>query len=106
MKRKIGLLIVLISLFFLPFGVFAEEVKEVTVKLTETGKYQIQVSAQLNNGEIANLNSDYYIIDKEKPIIETEKDILKTNDEKVLMENVKATDNIDGDITSKIVIAL
>ena len=59
MKRKIGLLIVLISLFFLPFGVFAEEVKEVT-----------------NNEEI---------VDKSEAIVEEE----PTTEEAILEDTTK-----------------
>lgn len=79
-----------------------EEIKETKISFTKTGVYQIEVLAQLNDGKTIEMKSGYYTIDKEAPVISTEKDILKTKDEESLKKNVKATDNIDGNITYKI----
>ena len=78
------------------------EEKATTIKLTKTGKYQIIILAELNNGKTIELKSGYYVIDKEAPVIKTQTDLLKSDDIKTLKENVKATDNNDGNITYKI----
>lgn len=78
------------------------DTKQVLIKLTKTGKYQIKILAELNDGKQVELKSGYYVIDKEAPVIETKNDVLKMSSRTDLKANVKAHDNIDGNITYKI----
>lgn len=72
--------------------------------LSETGTYQIEVKYYDENGTEYQTNSGTYIIDKEAPILKIGKksyDVFlgkKIN----IMENVSATDKLDGNITDKI----
>lgn len=69
------------------------------INLTETGNYKIEVNI---NNQIT--TSGLYQIDKDSPIINIENKTvtLKMGDNIDLLSGVTATDNIDGDITSKI----
>ena len=70
------------------------------ILLTETGKYQIKINENYEN-EKKQINSGNYIIDKEKPVLKVgeKKLTLKQGASIDIMGGVKATDNIDGDIT-------
>ena len=75
------------------FDVFSSSASN--IYLNKTGKYKVKVVLFLKNGQIENLESGYYNIDKEKPII----NIVTDSNNKI---TCTAHDNIDGDITKKI----
>ena len=72
--------------------------------LSETGTYQIDVKYYDINGIEYQTNSGTYTIDKEAPILKIGKksyDVFLGKNINI-MENVSATDNLDGNITDKI----
>jgi len=75
-----------------------------TINLSDTGTYKVVISANLVNGFKEEFSSGYYIIDKEKPIINLEKkevQLYKGQNFDV-SKGVTASDNYDGNITSKV----
>ena len=77
--------------------------KESTINLTDTGNYRIEITT-FNGVSYNNITSGIYKIDKVKPVIkinEQELNITKGSEINVL-DNIKATDNVDGNITSKV----
>lgn len=76
------------------------------VKLTEEGTYTIEVKTYDIYGNESVILSNKYIIDKTLPVISIKNKTYKTvkNKKIDLLESVKATDNIDGDITNNITI--
>ena len=75
-----------------------------SIYLDETGKYQITVIGyDAENNAVTN-NSGIYEVDKEAPIINLNQSHLTIHpgDKVNLEEGVRATDNFDGNITSKI----
>lgn len=70
------------------------------ISLTDEGKYKILINAKLNDGSLNNLSSENFIIDREKPRINVKKSSLtvSSNVNKMIMENVRAFDNLDGEI--------
>lgn len=75
------------------------------IYLDATGRYNVTVESYLTDGTTKLENSCEYIIDKEKPIltIDNETITLVRGDKLELMKGVKATDNIDGNVTNYIV---
>ncbi len=72
--------------------------------LSETGTYQIDVKYYDINQTEYQTNSGIYIIDKEAPILKIGKksyDVFLGKNINI-MENVSATDNVDGNITDRI----
>ena len=74
------------------------------ISLNETGKYKIKVTAILPNNTQKVLESGYYIIDKEPPIIEIKEKKLSINKNQInnIKENVSVTDNNDKNIEVQI----
>ena len=74
------------------------------IVLSETGKYQIVVEANLNNGLTDTINSGEYIIDKEAPKINISNKNLKINptNNKDLI-TCTANDNYSGTLNDKII---
>ena len=73
------------------------------IKLDKTGEYKISIKAITLKGEY-NLDSGIYKIDKEAPTIEVGNYsyTISPGENIDLLKDVKATDNIDGDITNSI----
>lgn len=73
------------------------------IKLDKTGEYKISIKATTLKGEYV-LDSGIYKIDKEAPTIEVGKYnyTISLGENIDVLKDVKATDNIDGDITSSI----
>ena len=75
------------------------------ITLDETGNYQIEITTF--NGFVYNtIKSGIYKIDKEAPVIKLNKKEItyEIGSNNNLLEGVSATDNIDGDLTNKIMI--
>ena len=70
------------------------------ISLTDGGKYKILINAKFKDGSFNNLSSENFIIDREKPRISVKKTSLtvSSNVENAVMENVRAFDNLDGEI--------
>lgn len=75
-----------------------------SVLLDTTGNYQIEVVFYDNRLKETVVTSGIYKIDKEKPIINLDKNMLeiKVGDTIDVYENIKAYDEVDGDLTSVI----
>ena len=73
------------------------------IKLDKTGEYKISIKATTLKGEY-NLDSGIYKIDKEAPTIEVGNYnyTISPGENIDVLKSVKATDNIDGDITNSI----
>lgn len=73
------------------------------ISLSETGTYQIKVY-ELIEGNENEITSGSYVIDKEAPVIEVDSLLVEMQQGANLdiMGGVKATDNLDGDLTHKI----
>ena len=73
------------------------------ISLSETGTYQIKVY-ELIEGNEDEITSGSYVIDKEAPVIEVDSLLVEMQQGANLdiMGGVKATDNLDGDLTHKI----
>ncbi len=78
--------------------------KEATIRLIETGVYQIKINAVFNDDTTGDIITGYYIIDKEKPeiIIKDKRIELNQNEINKINENVTAKDNYDGNMTNQI----
>lgn len=72
-----------------------------TFTLNQTGTYKITVDVTLNTGLTFKEESGKYIIDKEKPELKISEQNFTASSVKNIPE-VTATDNYDGDISSKI----
>lgn len=91
-------------------GELYKEIRKINIvptefTLSETGTYQIDVKYYDENGTETETNSGTYIIDKVEPILKIGKksyDVFLGKNINV-MENVSATDNLDGNITDKII---
>ncbi len=70
------------------------------ISLPDDGKYKILVNAKFKDGSFGSLTSENYIIDREKPRINVKSSSLtvSSNVLKNVMENVRAFDNLDGEI--------
>ena len=90
-------------------GELYKEIRKINIvptefTLSETGTYQIDVKYYDENQTEYQTNSGTYTIDKEAPILKIGKksyDVFLGKNINV-MENVSATDNLDGNITDKI----
>lgn len=73
--------------------------------LSETGKYQINITYYDEYYNQTQITSGTYIIDKEAPILKIGKEYKEINLGKKLniMEDVIASDNYDGNLTSKVI---
>ena len=72
-----------------------------TFTLSQTGTYKITVDVTLNTGLTFKEETGNYVIDKEKPKLNVSEKSFTISDIKNLPE-VTASDNYDGDLTSKI----
>src|SRR5574344_72396 len=74
------------------------------ITLDTTGKFQIKVEAYDKFGKEYDYISGYYVIDKEAPTLTVGASTLTLNvgDSLNVMANVKANDNYDGNITSRV----
>jgi len=75
-----------------------------SIIMDESGVYKIVINETDIYGNINEITSGIYNIDKEKPILEVNQysKTIKIGEEIDLLSNVKATDNISGDISSKV----
>ena len=75
-----------------------------TISLNDTGVYQIKITANLKDGTKQTLSTGYYIIDKEAPEINVEKENIeiKASEINKLKDNAKAEDNYDGNMTNQL----
>lgn len=70
--------------------------------LDKTGNYQIEIIAY-NNNEKYQFKTDVYKIDKEAPVIEAKDEVdISVSEYYDVYSYVKATDNVDGDITKSV----
>ena len=78
--------------------------KESNIVLSDSGKYGIRINAIFSDGSSKILDSGHYIIDKEKPkiIVRNQTLNIKNNQTNKIKENAIASDNLDGDISSKV----
>jgi len=78
--------------------------KKTSIIMDETGVYKIVIKEIDSSGKEITLNSGFYNIDKEKPIIEVSEQLLtmELGDKLDLFSDVKVTDNFDGNLTNKI----
>ncbi len=85
-------------------SVNASENKVSKIVLDDSGNYQISVICYGANGTSVNVNSGTYLIDKEPPVINVNKEYISINkgEEFDVSEGVSATDNHDGDVTASI----
>lgn len=72
--------------------------------LNKTGNYKLKVTAYNSSFETIIVESGNYIIDKEKPVLKVGDQVVTMRIGQTLdvMGDVVATDNLDGDITSKV----
>ena len=84
-------------------NIVSENSAKANIKLDKTGNYKIIIKATTLKGE-ASYESGVYKIDKEAPTIKISKYnyTISPGDNINVMKDVKATDNIDGDITAKV----
>ena len=77
--------------------------KESNIYLKETGIYKIKIIAYTSDG-YNSFTTDEYKIDKEAPVIKVDKDVvnISVGEDYDLYSNIQATDNYDGDVTSKV----
>lgn len=77
------------------------ENKKSEILLSESGIYQVKITEYYNDGNKKTIINKY-IIDKDPPKLEVGDNLvnLKQNHKINIMGNVKAIDNVDGDITS------
>lgn len=73
------------------------------IVLTETGRYKIEFTNYSANGETQTFETGKYVIDKEAPRIEINKDTLKVEIGSTvdIMSGVRAVDNEDGVLSDK-----
>lgn len=90
-------------------GVNNESIKVVgnnpaNILLTETGNYQIVVKAYDYYNQVHTVTSGIYVIDKEAPIIKINESFieLELGSDYDFLNNVIASDALDGDISSKV----
>ncbi len=76
-----------------------------TINLTETGKWSIEVITYNEKGITKKYESGIYNLDKDSPILDVGQEALEMHvgDKLSVLDGVKATDNLDGDILSKVV---
>lgn len=75
----------------------------VVISLTDTGTYKITVNMYDASGNMSNVESGIYLIDKEAPILNIGDSYLEVSkDEKITINGISATDNYDADLTSQI----
>ena len=69
----------------------------------ETGTYNIEVNINKNNDEKETIKSGTYIIDKEAPIIEADKNVITIKQGQSFnpLDYIKVTDNIDKNVEIK-----
>ncbi len=77
---------------------------KVDIKLTDEGKYKIEIINYDVNGVETKISSGDYIIDRSLPIIKLQNKTykIKTGESINYLDGVSATDNLDGDITGSI----
>lgn len=75
-----------------------------SIILTDTGVYKIEITNMYSNGTSDKITSGEYIIDKEYPIINIEKEtyVIKSNEKFDLDNQIKVIDNYDGNLTQYI----
>ena len=76
------------------------DLESTSIYLSETGNYQIVITANLKNGFSKTIQSGVYTVDKELPVIEISSDSIKINKGEKIDLAIKASDNVDGDITT------
>ena len=76
------------------------EAKTITFK--DTGTYKIVLNMVDSNNKTTTVQSGNYLIDKEPPVIQVDKTVLKIAQDDEIVQNVLAYDNYDGDVTSKV----
>lgn len=79
--------------------------KPCNIYLTETGNYHISVTAyDINNNQLT-VNSGTYVIDKVAPVLNVGENYIEIykGDNILIDEGISAKDNVDGDITGKII---
>ena len=83
--------------------VFVNSNNPVDISFTETGTYKIEIVNTDKNGLKSNLISGEYKIDKEAPMINLSEKTYKIKaNEDLNITDVKASDAIDGDLTSSL----
>lgn len=85
-------------------GVFVNLNTPTNITFTETGKYKIEITNILKDGNSNILTSGEYVIDKEKPIINIKEKTyqITTKENFDIMNGITASDIIDGDLTNNI----
>lgn len=90
-------------------GINSEPIKVVgnnqaNILLTETGNYQIVVKTYDYYNQVDTVTSGIYVIDKEAPIIKINESFieLELGSDYDFLNNVTASDTLDGDISSKV----
>jgi len=80
------------------------ENKNADIAITGTGKYNIEINITNTDNTTTKLNSGYYLIDQEEPVIEVTTTVIKVKEGKSFdpFEYVYAYDNKDGNITDKV----
>lgn len=76
----------------------------IDIKLNESGVYRIEVTTYDYYGEVNLINSGEYVIDKEAPVLNIKNKTFKIKNNQTidLMNNITASDIVDGDLTSSI----
>jgi len=75
-----------------------------SIIMTETGEYKLIINETDNLGNINQIESGYYRIDKEKPVINVGNQVLnmQIGDTLDLYSDIEILDNVDGNITDKV----
>lgn len=83
---------------------YNDTTNKTSIIMDESGVYKIVINETDIFGNINTITSGIYNIDKEKPILEVNQysRTIKIGEEIDLLSNVKATDNINGDISSRV----
>ena len=81
-------------------NVYINSNTDTNIILSDTGIYQIKVVEYYNNSQASVISGEYHI-DKVAPVITLKQDKIKINegDKFNILDGIKASDNIDGDIT-------
>ena len=76
--------------------------RESNIVFNETGNYEIEIIAYIDN-ESYQFKTETYKIDKEAPIIDAKEEVnVDANEYYDVYSNVKVVDNVDGDITKSV----
>lgn len=83
---------------------YNDTTNKASIIMVESGAYKIVINETDKSGNVKTITSGIYNIDKEKPIINVSEQLLtmQKGDKLDLFSDVVATDNLDGDLTSKV----